>query len=149
MFVKFSSSGSMKKIPSNFSGIIELWFADCTFLLLLRIDASDICFHISGHASSGLEVVCFVSLLPHVYLRIIIAHVNKRYQTPRCSCGCAALRSAYDDCSTLNVFMAPTHQRSDAHLEACNTCTVLSTLKATPVAWHSELAVRCGARTQT
>ena len=46
-------------------GIIELWFLDGPFCFVLLFAASDICFHISGHTLSGLEVVCFlVSLLP-------------------------------------------------------------------------------------
>ena len=47
------------------SGIVELWFLDSPLLFALLFAASDICFHISGHTLSGLEVVCYlVSLHP-------------------------------------------------------------------------------------
>ena len=49
---------------TQFSTIVELRIFDSP-LLLLRFDASDISFQISGHNLSGLEVVCFlVSLSP-------------------------------------------------------------------------------------
>ena len=64
-----SSSGSMKKIPRYCLALLSFGFSMAYFCFALRFDASDICFHISGHTLSGLEVVCFlVSLLPdHVY----------------------------------------------------------------------------------
>ena len=59
----------MKKIPRNLLALSSFGFSMVHFLLFLRFDASDLCFHISGHTVSGLEVVCFlVSLLKdHVY----------------------------------------------------------------------------------
>ena len=60
-----SSSGSMKKIPRNCLALLSLGFSIAHFCFAFRFDASDICFHISGHTLSGLEVVCFfVSLSP-------------------------------------------------------------------------------------
>ena len=58
-------------IPRNCLALSSFGFsmAHFCFALRLRFDASDMCFHISGHTLSGLEVVCFlVSLSPdHVY----------------------------------------------------------------------------------
>ena len=64
-----SSSGSSKKILRNFLALFRRGFSIVHFCLSLRFDASDICFHTSGHAMSDLEVVCFlVTLSPdHVY----------------------------------------------------------------------------------
>ena len=59
-----SSSGSMKKIPRNLLASSSFGFSMVHFCFAFRFDASDICFHISGHTSSGREVVYFlVSLL--------------------------------------------------------------------------------------
>ena len=55
------------------SGIIELSFLDSPFCFSLRFVASDICFRISGHNLSGLEVVCFlVSLSPTMKIHPVI-----------------------------------------------------------------------------
>ena len=64
-----SSSGTMKKIRRNFLALSSFGFSIVHFDLSLRLDASDTCFHISGHNLSGLEVVCFLVSLPldHVY----------------------------------------------------------------------------------
>ena len=60
-----SSSGSILKIPRNLLALSSFGFSMANFCFSLRFDASDICFHISGHTLSGLEVVCFlVSLHP-------------------------------------------------------------------------------------
>ena len=58
-----------KKIPRNLLALSGFGFSMIHFCFALRFDASDICFHISGHTLSGLEVVCFlVNLLSdHVY----------------------------------------------------------------------------------
>ena len=59
-----SSSGSMKKIPRNLLALSSFGFSIAHFSFSLRFDASDICFHISGHSLSSLEVVfevvCFL-----------------------------------------------------------------------------------------
>ena len=55
-----SSSGSMKKIPRNCQSLSSFGFSMAHFCFALRFHASDICFHISGHTLSGLEVVCFL-----------------------------------------------------------------------------------------
>ena len=67
--LSFSPSGSVKKIPRFCQALSSIGFSKAHFCFTLRLDASDICFHISGHNLSGLEVVCFlVSLLTdHVY----------------------------------------------------------------------------------
>ena len=64
-----SSSGSMKKIPRICLTLSSFGFSIAHLCFALLFAASDICFHISGHSLSGLEVVCFlVSLSPdHVY----------------------------------------------------------------------------------
>ena len=69
MFLKSSSSGSMKNKPRTCLALSSFGFSIAHFCFTFRFDASDICFHISGHTLSGLEVVCFhVSLSPdHVY----------------------------------------------------------------------------------
>ena len=54
----------MKKIPRNLLALSSSGFAMIHFCFALRFDASDICFHISGHTLSGLEVVCFLVNLP-------------------------------------------------------------------------------------
>ena len=60
-----SSSGSIKKIPRKLLALSSVGFSIAHFCFSLRFDASDICFHISGHTLSGLEVVCYlVSLSP-------------------------------------------------------------------------------------
>ena len=62
--LKSSSSGSMRKILRNFLALSSFGFSIANVCFALRFDASYICFHISGHTLSGLEVVCFlVSLL--------------------------------------------------------------------------------------
>ena len=55
-----SSSRSMKYIPRNLLAFSSFGFSIAHFCFSLRFDASDICFHISGHNLSGLEVVCFL-----------------------------------------------------------------------------------------
>ena len=55
-------------------------------------------------------------------LGIFLALANKRYQTPSVARLRGTAECAYDDCSAFRCgdsqcFMAPTHQRSDAHLE--------------------------------
>ena len=59
-----SSFGSMKKIPHNFLALSSFGFSIAHFCFALLFAASDICFHISGHTLSGLEVVCFLVNLP-------------------------------------------------------------------------------------
>ena len=54
-----------QKIPRNLLALSSFGFSMIHFCLCLRFDVSDICFHISGHNLSGLEVVCFlVNLSP-------------------------------------------------------------------------------------
>ena len=60
MFLKSSSSGSMKNIPCNFLALSNFRFSIAHVCFALRFDASDACLHISGHTLSGLEVVCFL-----------------------------------------------------------------------------------------
>ena len=69
MSLKSSSSSSMTKIPHNCLALSSFGFSIANFFFALRFDASDMCFHMSDHTLSGLEVVCFlVSLSPdHVY----------------------------------------------------------------------------------
>ena len=69
-----SSSGSMEKIPRNRPALSSFGFSIAHFCFSFRFDASDICFHISGHDLSGLEVVCvLVSLSPdHVYPSVLL-----------------------------------------------------------------------------
>ena len=64
-----SPSSSMKKISRDLLALSTFGFSMIHFCFALRFDASHICFHISGHTLSGVEVFCFlVSLLPdHVY----------------------------------------------------------------------------------
>ena len=64
-----SSSGSMKMIPRCCLALSSFGFSITHFCFALLFAASDICFHISGHTLSGLEVVCFLVSLSqdHVY----------------------------------------------------------------------------------
>ena len=64
-----SSFGSMKNIALNCLVLSCFGFSIVHFRFSFFFDASDMCFQISGHTLSGLEVVCFlVSLTPdHVY----------------------------------------------------------------------------------
>ena len=64
-----SSSRLIKKIPRNLLAFSSFRLSIAHVCFSFRFDASDICFHISGHNVSGLEVVCFlVSLSPdHAY----------------------------------------------------------------------------------
>ena len=60
-----SSSGSLKNILFNCLALSSFGFSISHLCFPFFFDASDICFHISGHTLSGREVVCFlVSLLP-------------------------------------------------------------------------------------
>ena len=60
-----SSSGSMKKIPRNCLALSRFGFSTAHLCFAFFFDASDTCFHKTGHTSSGREVVCFlVSLSP-------------------------------------------------------------------------------------
>ena len=60
-----SSSSIMKKIPRNLLSFSSFGFSIAHFCFALLFAASDICFPISGHRLSGLEVVCFlVNLSP-------------------------------------------------------------------------------------
>ena len=65
-----SSFGSMKNIPLNCLALSSFSLSMAHLCFAFFFAASDICFHISGHTLSGLEVVCFlVSLHPdHVSL---------------------------------------------------------------------------------
>ena len=58
-----------KNIPLNCLALSSLGFSIAHFCFSLRFNASDICVHISGHALSRREVVCFLASLPadHVY----------------------------------------------------------------------------------
>ena len=57
-----------EEYSSHLSGIVEPWFLESPSLFCFLFAASDICFHISRHTSSGREVVCFLVSLPnHVY----------------------------------------------------------------------------------
>ena len=58
--LKCSSFGSMKKIPRSYLALSSFGFSTAQYCFSLRLDASDMCFHISGHNLSGLEVVCFL-----------------------------------------------------------------------------------------
>ena len=61
-----SSSGSTKKIPRNLLALSSSGFSIAHFCFALLVAASDMCFHISGHTLSGLEVVSsLVRLLQH------------------------------------------------------------------------------------
>ena len=60
MFLKSSSSGLMKKIPRNFPALSSFGFSIAHCCFAFRFDASDMCFHISSHTLSGLEVVPFL-----------------------------------------------------------------------------------------
>ena len=64
-----SSFGSMKNIPHNSLAFSSFGFSIIHLCFAFFFTASDINFHVSGHTSAGLEVVCFlVSLsLDHVY----------------------------------------------------------------------------------
>ena len=64
IFHDASSSGTVKKIPRNLLALSSFGFSMAHFCFSLRFAASDICFHISGHTLSGLEVVCFLVNLP-------------------------------------------------------------------------------------
>ena len=59
----------MKNIPLNCLALSSFGFSMGHLCFAFLFAASDFCFHISGHTSSGREVVCFlVSLHPdHVY----------------------------------------------------------------------------------
>ena len=60
-----SSSGSIKNIPTNCLALSSFGFSIAHLCFAFFFAASDINFHISGHTSSGREVVCFlVSLSP-------------------------------------------------------------------------------------
>ena len=60
-----SSFGSMKKIPRNLLALSSFGFSIAHLCFAILFAASDMCFHISGHTSSGREVFCFlVSLHP-------------------------------------------------------------------------------------
>ena len=69
MCLNSSSSGSMKKVPRNCLALSSCGSSIAHFCFGLRFDASSICFHISVHTLSGLEVVCFLVSLSqdHVY----------------------------------------------------------------------------------
>ena len=60
MSLKSLSSSSMKKIQRNFLASSSFGFSIAHFCFAFRFTASDICFHISCHALSGLDVVCFL-----------------------------------------------------------------------------------------
>ena len=60
MCLNSSSFGSMKKIPCNILASSSFGFSTAHFFFALLFAASDICFHISGHTLSGLEVVYFL-----------------------------------------------------------------------------------------
>ena len=66
------SFGSMKNIPLNSLALSSFSLSMAHLCFAFFFAASDICFHISGHTLSGLEVVCFlVSLHPdHVSLML-------------------------------------------------------------------------------
>ena len=59
--LNYSSSGSKKKIPRICLAFSSFGFSIVHFCYSLRFDASDICFHISGHNLLGLAVVCFLA----------------------------------------------------------------------------------------
>ena len=69
MSLNSSSFVSMKNIPFNCLALWSFVFSFVHFCFAFFFAASDMCFHISSHTLSGLEVVCFlVSLSPdHVY----------------------------------------------------------------------------------
>ena len=73
-----SSSGSMKKIPRNCPALSSFGFSIAYFCFALLFDASDMCFHISDHTLSGLEVVCFfASLTRTMYVRQVACRSTK------------------------------------------------------------------------
>ena len=60
-----SSSGSMNKIHRQCLALSSFGFSIAHFCFASFFAASGICFHISGHTLSGLDVACFlVSLSP-------------------------------------------------------------------------------------
>ena len=61
--LNYSSFGSMTKIPRNLLALSSFGFSIAQFCFALLFAASDICFHISGHTLSGLEVDCFLASL--------------------------------------------------------------------------------------
>ena len=59
-----SSFGSMKHISLNCLALSSFVFSIIHLCFAFFFAASDINFHMSGHTSSGLEVVCFLVSLP-------------------------------------------------------------------------------------
>ena len=76
--INSSSSGSVKKIPRICMSLSSFGFSVAYFCFALLFAASHICFHISGHTLSGLEVVCFlVSLLPdHEFRQVVFLSIK-------------------------------------------------------------------------
>ena len=80
------SSGSMKKIPRNLLAISSLGFSMIHFCFAFRFDASDICFNISGHTVSGLEVVCFIVSLSRTMYICQVAFLSIKWIFEKCPC---------------------------------------------------------------
>ena len=86
-----------EEYSSQLSGIVELWFLDSHLCFAFFFAASDICFHKSGHTSSGREVVCFlVSLRTGPWcIRLVAFLVNKT--------NLVKVVHAYDNSSSLSI----------------------------------------------
>ena len=56
----FQLSTSIKNKPRNLLALSSFGFSMTHFWFSLSFNASYMCFHISGHTLSGLEVVCFL-----------------------------------------------------------------------------------------
>ena len=90
IFLKSSSSGSMKKKPHNFSGLVELWFLDsplsASFRVLMHQTFAST--YLTTHCRV-LRVVCFLVSLPlpppdHVNPWHFISYNNKSCETCPC-----------------------------------------------------------------
>ena len=116
-----SSSGSMKKIPHNCLALSSFGLSIAHFCFALRFDASDICFHRSGHTLSGLEVVCFPVKWPFIQpnksCEIVHASDNSRSSsTFHSSSKCYCNNTSTDVCVVLVTSMYFSGTGNDASL---------------------------------